>query len=734
MIKNNIRMEEQTKTLWRLASELRSFPIDNIGQALIALLFLRRMDCLLKPYYEQIHNAFAHSMVDDLYAFKLTKGLTFYNYSGVSLDELLINETGFTDRFDQWLNGFDEDTKKILNGLGFNWNLSIMKQNRAFYKLLKNICQLNLTEPLDVTPIQELFISGHSRRTGQYFSPKEYGEIIAALLFREDDFIEDASIFDPVCGSSLMLYGVAQAGLKKNIFKKFECFGNDLDMGSVALSKALKLVLDLDNLHVQVANSLVKESFGGRKFNYIVADLPLGGRLSEHDIKDMSVNEAYVNGLSSKVNPDMYFMQMIIHRLTDSGKAAVITAGGSLFNMQSVDVRSWLFSMDYVDAIVRIPKLKSAFTGIDQFVWILNKNKAQEKKPMVRLIDLQLMEKYVLSHTIIPDEILFELEVNENKDFFSKLIPTSDFATYNVTLQNRHYGGTVKTTISNSTKGLNELLNQGYDISENGPWSVLYEKTTVNYTVNFNAYFAQTLEKKNSANKLHSDLKNSLYYVSKSMREIEAMEMPERANLDNDLATQKSQWAGIIPTNWKHLALQNIFECKIATRESLEPGRSALITLKSLRSEETTNFVEPTDKSVKVNNDDILIVRVGQNAGEVFRGKEGVLGNMIYRMRILDSSNYFVDKDFSFYMLQAMSKYLSTLTQGTSVPILSAKAINSTICYLPSMEEQQRIVKFLRPIVNRIDRIHEDLGVVVPSLKEFREALIFDAVTGKLNL
>lgn len=734
MIKNSIKVEEQSKLLWKLASELRMFPINDIGQAFIALLFLRRMDCLLLPYYKQVRNAFAHSKVDDLYLFQLTNGLTFYNNSGVSLDELLISERNYIDRFDQWLNGFDIETKKTLNGLGFDRDLSIMKQSRVFYKLLHSVCQINLTESLDANLVQELFISCLSRSAGQYLSPKEYGEIIAALLFQEGDRRVNANIFDPVCGSSLMLNEVAQAGLKKKIFENFECFGTDRNMGAVALSKALKLLLGLDNLHVEVANALVKESFEGMKFDYIVADLPLGGRLSEHDIKDMAVNDAYVNGISSKVNPEMYFIQMIINRLTNCGKAAVITAGGPLFNMQSVDVRSWLFSMDYVEAIVRIPKVKSAFTGIDLFVWILNKDKEQKKKQLVQLIDLQLMEKFVPSHTIIPDEISLELGKNEKKNLFSRLIPTSDFATYNVTLQNRRYGGTIKTTISNGTKGLDELLNQGYDVSENGPWSVLYEKTTVDYTINFNSFFSQNPESKVSANKLHSKLKDSLYYVSKYTREIEAMKMPDKSNLDDDSAAQNSQWAGKIPVNWKHLALQNIFECKMAARQSLNPGTYALLTAKSLRNEEATDFVEPTEKSVIVTDKDLLIVRTGQNAGEVFEGREGVLGNMVYRMRILDSTNYFVDKAFSSYMLQAMSKYLSSLAQGMGIPNLSAKAINSTLCYLPSLEEQQRIVKFLRPVVYEIDTIHEYLGVVVPSLKEFRDALIFDAVTGKLKL
>ena len=734
MIKNSIKVEEQSKLLWKLASELRMFPINDIGQAFIALLFLRRMDCLLLPYYKQVRNAFAHSKVDDLYLFQLTNGLTFYNNSGVSLDELLISERNYIDRFDQWLNGFDIETKKTLNGLGFDRDLSIMKQSRVFYKLLQSVCQINLTEPLDANLVQELFMSCLSRSSGQYLSPKEYGEIIAALLFQEGDRRVNANIFDPVCGASLMLNAVAQAGIKKNIFEHYKCFGTDLYMGAVALSKALKLVLGLDNLHVEVANSLVKESFEGMKFDFVVADLPIGGRLSEHDIKDMAVNDAYVNSISSKVSPEMYFIQVIINRLTDSGKAAVITAGGPLFNMQSVDVRSWLFSMDYVEAIVRIPKVKSAFTGIDKFVWILNKNKAQKKKQMVQLIDLQLMEKYVPSHTIIPDELILELEGNEKKNLFSKLILTSDFATYNVTLQNRRYGGTIKTTISNSAKGLDELLNQGYDISDNGPWSVLYEKTTVDYTVNFNAYFSQNLESKVSSNELHSDLKDTLYYVSKYIREIEALQMPDRVNLDDKFASQKSQWAGNIPANWKNIALQNIFECKMAPRQSFEPGTKALLTVKSLRNEESTEFVAPTDKSVIVTDDDMLIVRIGHNAGEVFEGREGILGNMIYRMRILDSTNYFVDKEFSSYMLQAMSKYLSSLSQGMGIPNLSAMAINSTLCYLPSLEQQQRIVKFLRPIVYDIDYIHENLGVVVPSLKELREALIFDAVTGKLDL
>lgn len=727
-------MEEQSKSLWKLASELRRFPIGDFGQAFITLLFLRRMDCLLLPYYGQVHKAFAHSMVDDQYAFQLTNGLNFYNNSGVSLQELLVSEPDYIDHFDQWINGFDIETKKTLNGLGFNRDLSIMKQSRAFYELLQSVCQLNLIEPLEVNVVQKLFMSCLSKSAGQYFSPKEYGELIAAFLFREGDLRESVNIFDPVCGSSLMLNAVAQAGLKKKVFEKYKCFGTDLYMGAVALSKALKLLLGFDNLYVESANALVKDSFEGMKFDYIVADLPLGGRLSEHVIKDMALSGAYLTGISSKVSPELYFIQMIIHRLTERGKAAVITSGSPLFNMQSVDVRSWLFSMDYVDAIVRIPKIKSAFTGVDQYVWILNKAKQQEKKQMVHLIDLQLMEKYLPSNTIIANNLAHELEENEKKNLFSKLIPTSDFATYNVTLQNRRYGGTIKTTISNSAKGLNELLNQGYDISENGLWSVLFEKTTVNYTVNFNSYFAQNPEIIVSANELHSDLKDSLYYVSKYMREIEAMKMPDRANLNDDFAAQKSQWAGNIPANWKHLALQNVFECRMAPRQSFSPGDYALLTVKSLRNEESTDLVEPTDKSVIVNDDDMLVVRTGLNAGEVFEGREGVLGNMIYRMRILDSTSYFVDKDFSSYMLQAMSKYLSSLAQGMSIPNLSAKAINSALCYLPSLEEQQRIAKFLRPIVYEIDAIQEYLGVVVPSLKEFRDALIFDAVTGKLNL
>lgn len=734
MIKNSIKVEEQSKLLWKLASELRMFPINDIGQAFIALLFLRRMDCLLLPYYKQVRNAFAHSKVDDLYLFQLTNGLTFYNNSGVSLDELLISERNYIDRFDQWLNGFDIETKKTLNGLGFDRDLSIMKQSRVFYKLLQSVCQINLTEPLDANLVQELFMSCLSRSAGQYLSPKEYGEIIAALLFQEGDRRVNANIFDPVCGSSLMLNAVAQAGRKKNIFRSYKCFGTDLNIGAVALSKALKLLLGLDNLHVEVANALVKESFEGMKFDFVVADLPLGGRLSEHDIKDMAVNYAYVNGISSKVSPEMYFIQVIINRLAVNGKAAVITAGGPLFNVQSVDARSWLFRMDYVEAIVRLPKLKSAYTGLDQFIWILNKNKEQKKKQKVHLIDLQLMERFVPSHTIIPDELISELEWNENKNIFSKFVPSLDFATYNVTLQNRLNGRLIKTTISNSDKGLSELVSQGYDISVNGPWSVLYEKTTDDYTVNFNAYFSQIPDSPVSSIDLHSNLKDKLCDVSRCMRDIELLQMPDRANLDNASAAQKSQWAGNIPANWKSLALQNIFECKMATRQSLEPGPYALLTVKSLRNEESTDFVALTDKAVIVTDEDMLIVRTGQNAGEVFKGRDGILGNMIYRMRVLESTNHFVDKAFTSYMLQAMSKYLSSLSQGMGIPNLSAKAINSALCYLPSLEQQQRIVKFLSPIVYKIDAIHEYLGVVVPSLKEFRDALIFEAVTGKLRL
>ena len=87
----------------------------------------------------------------------------------------------------------------------------------------------------------------------------------------------------------------------------------------------------------------------------------------------------------------MLFLMNGVKKLKGTGRMAIIQNGSSLFTGDAEsgqsNIRRYLIENDWLDAIVQLPNDSFYNTGIATYVWIITKDKAEERIGKVQLID-----------------------------------------------------------------------------------------------------------------------------------------------------------------------------------------------------------------------------------------------------------------------------------------------------------------------------------------------------------
>lgn len=81
------------------------------------------------------------------------------------------------------------------------------------------------------------------------------------------------------------------------------------------------------------------------------------------------------------------------------------------------------------------------------------------------------------------------------------------------------------------------------------------------------------------------------------------------------------------------------------------------------------------------------------------------------------------------YINQIMSNSV-----GVSYPAINASDITNFPCVLPNLEEQTRITNLLEEYLNKLNSIITKTKQQITKLKEAKQSLISEAVTGKIDL
>ena len=126
---------------------------------------------------------------------------------------------------------------------------------------------------------------------------------------------------------------------------------------------------------------------------------------------------------------------------------------------------------------------------------------------------------------------------------------------------------------------------------------------------------------------------------------------------------------------------------------------------------------------------DVLILWDGARAGLIGTNHKGAVSSTIVNVIPIATIN----KRFWYWYLKGFEKYINEQVNGTTIPHMSRNYIEN-ICMLNwSIEEQTCIANFLDNKCSKIDRYIEKQQQIIEKLKDYKQAVITEAVTKGLD-
>ncbi len=126
----------------------------------------------------------------------------------------------------------------------------------------------------------------------------------------------------------------------------------------------------------------------------------------------------------------------------------------------------------------------------------------------------------------------------------------------------------------------------------------------------------------------------------------------------------------------------------------------------------------------------ILVCSIG-TIGKIGIAEKDVVTNQQINSFIF---NELVSQKFSKYLMYSVKNIFEYMANDNVVRILNSNTQKNISAPLPPLEEQTAIADYLDKETAKIDRLQEKIAESVARLKEYRSALITQAVTGKIKV
>jgi type I restriction enzyme S subunit len=207
------------------------------------------------------------------------------------------------------------------------------------------------------------------------------------------------------------------------------------------------------------------------------------------------------------------------------------------------------------------------------------------------------------------------------------------------------------------------------------------------------------------------------------------------------------EWLGDIPEHWQIIRLKHLSE-KITDGEHISPKNIdngiPLLSAKDIRERyikfDNASYVSEQDarkfwNRCKPERGNILIVSRGATVGRIgfveTNQKFCLMGSVIL-IKLKDT----ICPDFIYFASNQdyVQKNIIQVSDASAQQAIYLIDVKETNFLLPSGEEQEKIAEFLNRKTAEIDRQKAKVKEAITLLKEYRTALITNAVTGKIDV
>jgi type I restriction enzyme S subunit len=211
------------------------------------------------------------------------------------------------------------------------------------------------------------------------------------------------------------------------------------------------------------------------------------------------------------------------------------------------------------------------------------------------------------------------------------------------------------------------------------------------------------------------------------------------------------EWLGEIPEDWEVKKIKQVADVfgrigyrGYTTEDIVSHGEGAITISPSNMKGDFMTFEDSTYLSwakyeespeIKIFNDDVLMVKTGSTYGKIGIVKE-LTERATINPQVLVFKDLKIHPDFFFNILRTplVQYQVETNVIGSTIPTISQAKILNFAILVPTKDEMDSIVSFIHTTSNKLDNLCHLVQVQIEKLKEYRQSIISEAVTGKVDV
>lgn len=478
-----INIQEKANLIWNIANHLVGlFKPHEYGKVILPMTVLKRFDdALLKTKKDVLDlNAklVASNTIEALKEGLLCKksGYDFYNVSPYTFENLLSDPDNIASNFDTYLKGFSDNIKDIISNFKFEQTLETMNKGNVLYVVVQEFNSKKADmHPSKITStdmgyiFEELirkFSESYDEQAGAHFTSRDIIYLMAELLVADEkEHIQKNGVvktaYDMTMGTSQMLGCLDEKIKEINPDSKLSLFGQEFNPETYAIAKADMMIKGGNAQNMKFGDTLNDDKFTGYEFDYIISNPPFGidWKAEEKTVKQeyekLGFDGRFGPGLPAISDGQMLFLLNGVKKLKEgTGRMAIIQNGSSLFTGDAgsgpSEIRRYLITNDFLEAIVQLPTDLFYNTGISTYVWIVSKGKSKDRMGKVQLIDASncyvKRRKNIGNKRVDLDESCIRLISRAYIEFKNDLYKENELVVESKTFDNDFFGYT-KVTI-----------------------------------------------------------------------------------------------------------------------------------------------------------------------------------------------------------------------------------------------------------------------------------------------
>jgi type I restriction enzyme M protein len=231
-------------------------------------------------------------------------------------------------------------------------------------------------------------------RGGEHYTPSDLSLLLAELL----NPAPRCTIYDPACGTAGLLNAAYLVATQTDEEEgAIELFGQEINPETAALAKINTTLHTAPAASIETGNTLLDPKFVDgsevRKFDYVVASLPIGLRLDSSTVERLQNDpfERFSRAVPhSRRAPhhqgDLFFIDHVVESLKDGGRAVIVVSPNVLAGSVGASTRQDLVNSDLIEAVINLPSNLLLNTRIPITVVVLNNAKSDDSKGKVLFV------------------------------------------------------------------------------------------------------------------------------------------------------------------------------------------------------------------------------------------------------------------------------------------------------------------------------------------------------------